>query len=136
MKEWSLIGQNTKPNAIGGYENQSFLDCKDDAFSEVLETDMASSVILYNGQLKNPRTVKMLSIVISVLMLIFCILMAVYGVKLTKQFWHYTWVNIPKFKRGVTWICVPLAGITSTIYLLDSIAADLAFLKNFKEGEK
>ena len=89
-----------------------------------------------NDSLKNPRTVKMLLIVISVLMLIFCILMAVYGVKLTKQFWHYTWVNIPKFKRGVTWICVPLAGITSTIYLLDSIAADLAFLKNFKEGEK
>ena len=48
MKEWYLIDNNTKPNMIGGYENEGFLDCKDDAFYETLETDMADTVILYN----------------------------------------------------------------------------------------
>ena len=36
MKEWYLIGNKTKPNMLGGYENQSFLDYKEDAFAESL----------------------------------------------------------------------------------------------------
>lgn len=83
----------------------------------------------------NPRASKKLSILISILMLIFCVLMAFYGIKLTKQFWNYTWVNIPKFKRGVTWICLPIAGFTSAIYLIDSIIADFASLKSLKKSE-
>lgn len=51
MKEWYLIRNNTKPNMLGGYENQSFLDYKEDAFSESLETDIASTVLLYNYDL-------------------------------------------------------------------------------------
>ena len=44
MKEWYLIGSQTKPNAIGGYENQAFLDYKDDAFLEAADTDMGNTV--------------------------------------------------------------------------------------------
>ena len=77
---------------------------------------------------------KKLSIVISFVMLIFCVLMFFYGVQLTKQFWNYTWVNIPKFKRGVTWICVPIAGVTSALYLIDSIVTDVSSLKKSKNG--
>ncbi|MCR5289069.1 MAG: TRAP transporter small permease subunit [Treponema sp.] len=77
---------------------------------------------------------KKLSIVISLVMLIFCVLMVFYGVQLTKQFWNYTWVNIPKFKRGVTWICVPIAGVTSALYLIDSIVTDVSSLKKSKNG--
>lgn len=51
MKEWYLIGNKTKPNMIGGYENQSFLDYKEDAFSESLETDVATTVLLCNSDL-------------------------------------------------------------------------------------
>lgn len=51
MKEWYLIGNTTKPNMIGGYENDGFLDCKDDAFYETLETDLANTVTLYNYDL-------------------------------------------------------------------------------------
>ncbi|QTQ12424.1 TRAP transporter small permease [Treponema parvum] len=89
-----------------------------------------------NDSLKNPQSVKKLSIIISGIMMIFCILMAYYGTQLTKQFWNYTWVNIPEFKRGVTWICVPIAGITSSIYLLDSIVSDCVSLANYKKGAK
>lgn len=51
MKEWYLIGNKTKPNMLGGYENQSFLDYKEDAFAESLETDIASTVLLFNHDL-------------------------------------------------------------------------------------
>lgn len=51
MKEWYLIDNKTKPNMLGGYENQSFLDYKEDAFVESLETDIASTVLLCNSDL-------------------------------------------------------------------------------------
>lgn len=51
MKEWYFIDNKTKPNMLGGYENQSFLDYKDDAFFESLETDIATTVLLYNHDL-------------------------------------------------------------------------------------
>ncbi len=91
-----------------------------------------------NDALKNnQKGKKILSLIISVIMLFFCILMAYYGVKLTKQFWNYTWVNIPKFKRGVTWLCLPIAGVTSAIYLVESIVKDSLCLirKNYPSPE-
>ena len=51
MKEWYLIGYNTSPNMTGGYENQGFLDCRDDAFAESLQTEIATDAILYNCDL-------------------------------------------------------------------------------------
>lgn len=51
MKEWYLIGNKTKPNMLGGYENQGFLDYKEDAFAEVLETDVATTILLCNSDL-------------------------------------------------------------------------------------
>lgn len=58
MKEWYLIGNNTKPNMLGGYENQAFLDYKDDAFLESLETDIATTVILYNYDLSESKEIR------------------------------------------------------------------------------
>ena len=58
MKEWYLIGNNTKPNMIGGYENQVFLDYKDDAFAESLDTDIAKTVILHNYDLSESTEIR------------------------------------------------------------------------------
>lgn len=58
MKEWYLIGNNTKPNMIGGYENQAFLDYKDDAFAESLDTDIAKTVILHNYDLSKSTEIR------------------------------------------------------------------------------
>ena len=58
MKEWYLIGNNTKPNMIGGYENQAFLDYKDDAFAESLDTDIAKTVILHNYDLSESTEIR------------------------------------------------------------------------------
>ena len=81
-----------------------------------------------SDMLKDGPAKKILSIVISLIMLVFAILMAYYGVKVTKQFWNYTWVNIPSFKRGPTWLCLPLCGITSAIYLVYLIFEDITNL--------
>ena len=58
MQEWYLIGDKTSPNMIGGYENDGFLDCKDDAFYETLQTDLASTVIVYNYDLSESREIR------------------------------------------------------------------------------
>lgn len=58
MKEWYLIDSHTKPNMIGGYENQAFVDYKDDAFTEALTTDIADTVIIYNYDLSEAKEVR------------------------------------------------------------------------------
>lgn len=58
MQEWYLIGDKTSPNMIGGYENDGFLDCKDDAFAETLETDIAKTVLLYNHDLSESKEIR------------------------------------------------------------------------------
>lgn len=78
-----------------------------------------------SDMMKDPVKKSILSIIISLIMLIFAVLMAKYGFQVTKQFWNYTWVNIPSFKRGPTWLCLPLCGITSAIYLINQIVEDI-----------
>lgn len=87
-----------------------------------------------SDMMKDERKKTVLSIIIAVIMLFFAVLMAYYGFKVTKQFWNYTWVNIPSFKRGPTWLCLPLCGITSAIYLVNQIVEDVAKLA--KGGNK
>ena len=82
-----------------------------------------------SDMMKNEKAKNILSIIISIVMLIFSVLMVYYGIKVTKQFWNYTWVNIPSFKRGPTWLCVPICGVTSCIYLIELIVEDLSALK-------
>lgn len=53
MEKWYLINNNTKPNSIGGFENEAFNDYKQDAFSESLTTDIATDLILYNYDLSS-----------------------------------------------------------------------------------
>lgn len=58
MKEWYLLTSNTRPNSIGGYENDAFVDYKDDAFQEALQTDIAVSVTLYNYDLSESKSIR------------------------------------------------------------------------------
>lgn len=84
--------------------------------------------------LKDDKVKSILSLFISLVMLIFAVLMVYYGYKVTKQFWNYTWVNIPQFKRGPTWLCLPICGLTSALYLLQQIADELGAI--VKGGRK
>ena len=58
MKEWYLLTSNTRPNSIGGYENDAFIDYKCDAFQETLQTDIASTVTLYNHDLTSSEVIR------------------------------------------------------------------------------
>lgn len=58
MKEWYLLTSNTHPNSIGGYENASFVDYKDDSFQEALSTDIAKTVTLFNHNLSESQTIR------------------------------------------------------------------------------
>ncbi|MGN0373485.1 MAG: TRAP transporter small permease [Enterocloster sp.] len=87
-----------------------------------------------SDMLKNQKIKSVLAIVIYIIMLVFAVLMVYYGYKVTKQFWNYTWTNIPSFKRGPTWLCLPLCGATSTIYLVVLIAEEIGKLT--KGGNK
>lgn len=58
MKEWYLLTSDTRPNSIGGYENDSFVDYKNDAFTEALQTDLASTAILYNYDLTYSQEIR------------------------------------------------------------------------------
>ena len=79
----------------------------------------------FYDKLKNEKAKSVLQIVIDIVMLIFSVLMLVYGIQITKQFWNYTWTNIPSFKRGPTWMCLPICGGTASIYLVYQIYEEI-----------
>ena len=58
MKEWYLLTSDTRPNSIGGYENDAFVDYKEDAFQEALQTDVATTVTLYNSDLSEAKDIR------------------------------------------------------------------------------
>ena len=58
MKEWYLLTSDTRPNSIGGYENDAFVDYKDDSFQEALSTDIAKTAILFNHDLSESQTIR------------------------------------------------------------------------------
>lgn len=58
MKEWYLLTSQTRPNEIGGYENEAFVDYRDDAFQEALSTEIASTVLLYNSDLSQHKIIR------------------------------------------------------------------------------
>jgi hypothetical protein len=51
MQDWYLMTSTTRPNLTGGFENEAYLNYKDDAFAETLDTDIASNVTLYSSDL-------------------------------------------------------------------------------------
>ena len=81
-----------------------------------------------SDKLTNEKAKTILSIVIAVIMLVVSVLMFYYGCRITKQFWNYRWVSIQSFKRGPTWLCIPVCGATSTLYLIGQIIESVSSL--------
>lgn len=84
--------------------------------------------------IKSKKAKILLHMFISAVMLVFAVLMVKYGVQVTKQFWNYKWINIPQLNRGPTWMCLPLCGLTSSIYLVWHIIEDIGKLAKGGEG--
>lgn len=82
----------------------------------------------FSDMVKNKKIKKILSIIVATIMLGFSVLMVYYGMELTINFWDFKWVSVPSFNRGPTWLCLPLCGLTSSIYLLNQIYDDVKAL--------
>ncbi|MGL6065404.1 MAG: TRAP transporter small permease [Fusobacteriaceae bacterium] len=72
-------------------------------------------------------------IVLCLAMLIFSIAMIYYGYIVSNRFWNYRWLNIPTFKMGWTWLCLPISGITMSIYLISQIIENILEFKELKK---
>ncbi|ONI37636.1 C4-dicarboxylate ABC transporter permease [Candidatus Epulonipiscium fishelsonii] len=86
-----------------------------------------------SDMLKNKKIKSIVSLLISLIMLYFTVLMIIYGQEVAKIFWNYTWTFFPGLKRGPVWLCIPIAGVTSSIYLIYHIIVDI--LSIVKKGE-
>ena len=84
--------------------------------------------------MKNQKAKILLQILIDIIVLVFCVLMVIYGYAAAKQFWNFRWINIPTMKRGPTWLCIPICGATGAIYLVYGIFEQLG--KLFKGGNE
>lgn len=58
MKEWYLMTSQTKSTSLGGFENDAFLDYKDDAFVESLGTELGETIELFNCDLSERKIVR------------------------------------------------------------------------------
>lgn len=57
-QEWYLMNDYSRPNSIGGFENEAFIDFKEDAFFETLTTDIADTVTVYNSDLSDGTEIR------------------------------------------------------------------------------
>jgi len=73
-----------------------------------------------------------LQIIISTIMLMFTLAMLYYGMQIVEKFWNYSWISIPQFKMGYVWLCLPITGITCSIYLISHIFEGVNSI--FKKG--
>jgi TRAP-type C4-dicarboxylate transport system permease small subunit len=103
-------------------------------FSFIWTAFLGGSAMVYNKQhfaftsLKEHFKGKkrnMYDIAISLAMIIFVSVMMVVGWKPVLQFWNHRWIGVPSFKMGYVWLCVPITGITCTIYLFYHIYLDM-----------
>ena len=51
MKSWYLMSDSSRPNSIGGYEDEALINEKTDAFFESLNTSLGETVMLYSSDL-------------------------------------------------------------------------------------
>lgn len=74
-------------------------------------------------------------IAINAAILIFCANVCIYGIQVTQKFWNNKWNSIPSLKMGYTWLCVPLVGLTMSIYAIGHIVECLDHIqrKEYRE---
>ncbi len=72
------------------------------------------------------RSGALYSAAVSAVLLCFTVPMFCYGVTIARTFWNYNWITLPWMRMGYTWLCIPIAGFTMSLYNLNNIVADLA----------
>ena len=75
--------------------------------------------------IKSPVIKKLISILISGIILVFAYFMLVYGRQLMQKFWNYKWVSLPTMKRGYTWLCMPISAVSMMVFSAENIVRQL-----------
>lgn len=83
-----------------------------------------------SDMMKDGPAKKILNLIILLLMLAFSIIMVYYGILIAKQFWNYTWENIPQLKKGPVWLCIPVSGGLMILYIIEQIVDDVKCIVN------
>ena len=60
MKNWYLMSDSSRPNSLGGYEDEALINEKTDAFLESLNTSLGNTVMLYNSDLSEIGEVRII----------------------------------------------------------------------------
>ena len=71
--------------------------------------------------IKNEKVKALISLLISVIVLVFAYYMFIYGKQLMQKFWNYKWVSLPSMKRGYTWMCLPISAVSMMVFSAESI---------------
>ena len=75
--------------------------------------------------IKSPVAKKIISLLISVIVLGFAYYMFIYGRQLMQKFWNYKGVSIPTMKRGYTWLCMPISAASMMLFSVESIVKQI-----------
>ncbi|WHH59229.1 TRAP transporter small permease [Petroclostridium sp. X23] len=67
-------------------------------------------------------------IVVNVILLIFNLAILFYGILTVQNFWNYQWVSLPMLKMGYVWLCVPVMGLSMSIYAIDHLMNNIRTL--------
>lgn len=71
------------------------------------------------------------NVAVQVLVLLFNIVVACYGVKLVRQFWNWRMTTLP-FSKGWAWICVPVFGFSGVLFSLEQIVDNITHPERHK----
>jgi TRAP-type C4-dicarboxylate transport system permease small subunit len=80
-----------------------------------------SLTVLKDKLVAKHKSTKSLEIVIASLLLAFSVLVFFYGIQLVIQFKNWRLSSIPSVKQWIVWLCMPVAGFTTSLYSAESL---------------
>ena len=91
------------------------------------------SVTFFRDRFKG-RSGALYGALVSLVLLLFTSAMFYYGLAVAHAFWNYNWITLPWMKMGYTWLCLPIAGATMSLYNLLHIVDDARRAAGWKEA--
>ena len=86
-----------------------------------VENGHFSLTVLKDKLQSKGRSTKILEIIIASFLLLFSVLVFVYGIELTLQFKNWRLSSLPAIHQWVVWLCMPVAGFTTSVYSLEKL---------------
>lgn len=111
-------------------------------YSFIYAVFMGASIMLYYDEhfkftgLIDKFPVKMrtsFNMIMTILVMCFTLFLFASGLQIVKQFWSFRLVALPFIRMGYIWTCIPVAGLTMSLYSFNKILIMFHGIKK-KEG--